>query len=92
MRSVSSRPGLDIYAIDMTPATEESYFSPQGRDFTHKSGDEELRHANLPHRSFRVYTSTFAHLLGNDVSIKFPLFLESTDITAILTQAFLHYL
>lgn len=81
MRLDSSRPGLYM----LQSATEESYFSSQGRDFTHKSGDEEPRHASLPHRSVQVYASTFARLYGNDVSIKFPLFLESKDATVTLT-------
>lgn len=42
-----------------TTPTAESYFKPQGREFTHKSGEEEPWHANRSHRSHRVYTSTF---------------------------------
>lgn len=104
----SSRPGL-CYAQRQPRSL---ILDPQGRDFIHKSGDEGSWHASLslsfsfplplslPHRSRRVYTSTFARFLRsyrNDVAVKFSSFVRtsrrcrchSLKHSALLTRNFI---
>lgn len=87
MRFDSSRPGLCYARRQAT----ESYFSPQGRDFTHKSGDEEPRHASCAHIDLFEFTLLLLpRPLRNNVPIKFSVPLELEDVNAT-HSSILHY-